>query len=194
MVCRHLVDNQKIAVRYIGRESADSRSIYRSRFLSLCIVFSPLAIAVEKKLEQDYWNMNRLAPLTRGDSRKIRIFGHFSVSYESKLLKIKHERMPFFAIASRFRVFCFFSRCVYIQNQGFYSLEDNTTQLLVYETKWTGLWSRAGTSIRKIAILKSFLRHEKLPGLSRNGPQAPKILIVKRGLPESFTVKVALVE
>ena len=43
--------------------------------------------------------------LTRGDSWKIRIFGHFSVSYESKLFKIKHESMPFFAIASRFVTF-----------------------------------------------------------------------------------------
>ena len=124
MVGRHLVDSQKIAVRYIGRESADSRSIYRSRFLSVCRVFSLLSIALEKKLEQDYWNINRLPPLTHGDSWKIRIFGHFSVSYESKLLKIKHESMPFFAIASRFvtffgtgmpksrinlfRLFCFF--------------------------------------------------------------------------------------
>ena len=105
MVGRHSVDSQKIAVRYIGRESADSRLIYRSRFLSVCIVFSPLSIALEKKLEQDYWNINRLPPLTRGDSWKIRIFGHFSVSYESKLLKIKHESMPFFAIASRFVTF-----------------------------------------------------------------------------------------
>ena len=122
MVGRHLVDSQKIAVRYIGRESADSRLIYRSRFLSVCIVFSPLSIALEKKLEQDYWNINRLPPLTHGDSWKIRIFGHFSVSYESKLLKIKHESMPFFAVASRFvtffgtgipnlfRLFCFFFR------------------------------------------------------------------------------------
>ena len=100
MVGRHLVDSQKIAVRYIGRESADSRSIYRSRFLSVCMVFSPLSIALEKKLEQDYWNINRLPPLTHGDSWKIRIFGHFSVSYESKLLKIKHESMPLFAINS----------------------------------------------------------------------------------------------
>ena len=38
MVGRHLVDSQKIAVRYFGRESAGSRSIYRSRFLSICIV------------------------------------------------------------------------------------------------------------------------------------------------------------
>ena len=105
MVGRHFVHSQKIAVRYIGRESADSRSIYRSRFLSVCIVFSPLSIALEKKLEQDYWNINRLPPLTRGDSWKIRIFGHFSVSYESKLLKIKHESMLFFAIASRFVTF-----------------------------------------------------------------------------------------
>ena len=37
MVGRHLVDTQKIAVRCIGRESAESRSIYRSRFLSICI-------------------------------------------------------------------------------------------------------------------------------------------------------------
>ena len=102
---RHLVDNQKIAVRYIGRESADSGSIYRSRFLSVCIVFSPLSIALAKNLEEDYWNMNRLAPLTSGDSWKIRIFGHFSVSYEFKLLKIKHESTPFFAIASRFVTF-----------------------------------------------------------------------------------------
>ena len=49
-----MVDSQKIAVGYIGRESADSRSIYWSRFLSVCIVFSPLSIALEKKLEQDY--------------------------------------------------------------------------------------------------------------------------------------------
>ena len=105
MVGRHLVDSQKIAVRYIGRESADSRLIYRSRFLSVCIVVSTLSIALEKKLEQDYWNINRLPPLTHGDSWKIRIFGHFSVSYESKLLKIKHESVPFFAIASRFVTF-----------------------------------------------------------------------------------------
>ena len=100
-----MVDSRKIAVGYIVRESADSRSIYQSRFLSVCIVFSLLSIALEKKLEQDYWNITRLPPLTRGDSWKIRIFGHFSVSYESKLLKIKHESMPFFAIASRFVTF-----------------------------------------------------------------------------------------
>ena len=105
MVGRHFVHSRKIAVRYIGRESADSRSICRARFLSVCIVLSPLSIALEKKLEQDYWNINRLPPLTHGDSWKIRIFGHFSVSYESKLLKIKHESMPFFAIASRFVTF-----------------------------------------------------------------------------------------
>ena len=110
---RHLVDSQKIAVRYIGRESADSRLIYRSRFLSVCIVVSPLPIALEKKLEQDHWNINRLPPLTRGDSWKIRIFGHFLVSYESKLLKIKHESMPFVAIASRFVTF--FGTGTYLQ-------------------------------------------------------------------------------
>ena len=113
MVGRHLVDSQKIAVRYIGREAADSRLIYRSRFLSVCIVFSPLSITLEKKLEQDYWNINRLPPLTHGGSWKIRIFGHFSVSYESKLLKIKHESMPFFAIASRFVTF--FGTGMYLQ-------------------------------------------------------------------------------
>ena len=36
---------------------------------------------------------------------KFAFFGHFAVSYESKLLKIKHESMPFFAIASRFVTF-----------------------------------------------------------------------------------------
>ena len=91
--------------RYSDRQSVDSRSIYRSRFLSVCRVCSPLSIALGKKLEQNYWNMNRLPPLTLGDSSKIRIFGHFSVSYESRLLKIKHESMPFFAIASRFVTF-----------------------------------------------------------------------------------------
>ena len=103
VIGRHLVNSQKIAVRYIGRESADSRSIYRSRFLSVCIVFSPLSIALEKKLEQDYWNINRLPPLTHGDSWKVRIFGHFSVSCESKLLKIKHESMPFFVVSAQTR-------------------------------------------------------------------------------------------
>ena len=103
VISRHSVDSQKIAVRYIGRELTDSRSIYRSRFLSVCIVFSPLSIALEKKLEQDYWNINRLPPLTRGDSWKIRIFGHFSVSYEPKLLKIKYEIMPFFVVSAQTR-------------------------------------------------------------------------------------------
>ena len=105
MVGRHLVDSQKIAVRYIGQESANSRSIYRSRFLSVCMVFSPLSIALKKKLDQDYWNMNRLPPFTRGDSRKNSHFWTFLVSFWSKLLKIKHETMPFFAIASRFVTF-----------------------------------------------------------------------------------------
>ena len=41
MVGRHLVNSQKIAVRYIGQVSADSQSIYWSRVLSVCIVFSP---------------------------------------------------------------------------------------------------------------------------------------------------------
>ena len=63
--------------------------------------------------------MNRLPTFTRGESSKIRIFVHFSISYESKLLKFKHESMSFFAVASRFvkffgtgipnlfRLFCF---------------------------------------------------------------------------------------
>ena len=54
MVGRNLVDSPKIAVRYIGQVSADSRSIYQSRVSSVCIVFSPLSIALEKKLEQNY--------------------------------------------------------------------------------------------------------------------------------------------
>ena len=54
MVGRHLVNSQKIAVRYIGQVSADSQSIYRSRVFSVGIVFSPLSIALEKKLEQNY--------------------------------------------------------------------------------------------------------------------------------------------
>jgi len=36
---------------------------------------------------------------------KFAFFGHFSVSYESKVLKIKNESTPFFAIASRFVTF-----------------------------------------------------------------------------------------
>ena len=84
MVGQHLVNSQKIAVRYIGQVSADSQSIYRSRVLSVCIVFSPLSIALEKKLEQNYWNMNRLPSLTYGDSWKIRIFGHFSHDTSNK--------------------------------------------------------------------------------------------------------------
>ena len=76
---RHSVDTRSILGRYSGqwsvdsrstlgrdtvnsrsrcvsadRESDDSRSIYRLRFLSVCMVFSPLSIALEKKLEQDY--------------------------------------------------------------------------------------------------------------------------------------------
>ena len=34
---------------------------------------------------------------------KFAFFGHFSVSYESKLLKIKHESMPFFVVSAQTR-------------------------------------------------------------------------------------------
>ena len=133
VIGRHLVDNQKIAVRYIGRESADSRLIYRSRFLSVCIVFSPLSIALEKKLEQDYWNINRLPPLTHGDSWKIRSFGHFSVSYESKLLKIKLEIMPFFATASRFVTF--FGTGMYLQFISFKLVFPSQVEIILMLTR-----------------------------------------------------------
>ena len=49
MVSRHWVDSQRIAARYIGRESADGRWMYLSRCLSVCTVFSPLPIGLKKK-------------------------------------------------------------------------------------------------------------------------------------------------
>ena len=51
---------------------------------------------------------------------------------------------------------------VYIQDRGFNSLEGNTTQLLVYETKWTGFLARTGNSIGKVSILKSVHGPERL--------------------------------
>ena len=54
MVSRHWVDSHRIAARYIRRESADGRSMYLSRCLSVCTVFSPLPIGLKKKYEK-YW-------------------------------------------------------------------------------------------------------------------------------------------
>ena len=48
---------------------------------------------------------------------KFAFFGHFSVSYESKVLKIKHESTPCFAIASRFVTFFWYGHADLLVNK-----------------------------------------------------------------------------
>ena len=56
----------------------------------------------------------------------------------------------------------------------FSSFKSNTIKLSENETKRSSLWARTGANTRWVLILNSGFGPEKLPVLSRNGPQARK--------------------
>ena len=60
---------------------------------------------------------------------------------------------------------------VYIKDRGFNSFASNMIKLSVNETKWSSLLARTGALILYILIWIFDFGPEKLPGLSRNGPQ-----------------------
>ena len=59
-----------------------------------------------------------------------------------------------------------------MQDRGFNSFAFNMIKLSVNETKWSSLLARTRALILCILIWKFDFGPEKLPGLSRNGPQA----------------------
>ena len=60
-----------------------------------------------------------------------------------------------------------------MQDRGFNSFASNMIKLSVNETKWSSLLARTRALILYISIWKFDFGPEMLPGLSRNGPQAP---------------------
>ena len=60
-----------------------------------------------------------------------------------------------------------------MEDRGLNSFASNMIKLSVSETKWSSLLARTGAFILYISIWIFDFRPEKLPGLSRNGPQAP---------------------
>ena len=58
-----------------------------------------------------------------------------------------------------------------MQGRGFNSFASNMIKLSVNETKWSSLLARTRALILYISIWKFDFGPEKLPGLSRNGPQ-----------------------
>ena len=61
----------------------------------------------------------------------------------------------------------------YIKDRSFNSFASNMIKLSVNETKWSSLLARTRALILYISILRFDFGPEKLPGLSRNGPQNP---------------------
>ena len=59
-----------------------------------------------------------------------------------------------------------------MQDRGFNSFASNMIKLSVNETKWSSLLARTSALILYISIRKFDFEPEKLPGLSRNGPQS----------------------
>ena len=60
---------------------------------------------------------------------------------------------------------------VYMQDRGFNSFASNMIKLWVNETKWSSLLARILALILYISMSIFDVGPEKLPGLSRNGPQ-----------------------
>ena len=64
---------------------------------------------------------------------------------------------------------------VYFKDRGFNSFASNMIKLSVNETKWSSLLAWTRGLILYISIWILDFGPEKLPGLSRNGPQALKL-------------------
>ena len=64
---------------------------------------------------------------------------------------------------------------VYMQERGFNSFASNVIKLSDNETKWCSLLARTRALIPYISIGIFDCGPEKLPGLSRNRPQAPVV-------------------
>ena len=60
---------------------------------------------------------------------------------------------------------------VCIQYQSFNNFENAIMKLAANEAKLAGLWDRNCATIQQVLISKFAFGSEKLPGLSRNGPQ-----------------------
>ena len=62
-----------------------------------------------------------------------------------------------------------------MQEGGFNSFASNRIKLSVNETEWSSLLARTRARILYISIWKFDIGPERLPGLSRNGPQGGRI-------------------